>query len=375
MRKNYISISSLCLLIILGCQRAEKDVYNDFDHTIYSPRYSIGFDIKSDKDSLNHIISVYNPWQGAKNVTTALMLSPRNKESIPATETLNGVANRIVCMSSTHVAMLEALGATDKIVAVSGKQYLTNDSLRESYIPDIGYEGNIDYETLLSVKPDLVLLFSVNGASSMEAKLKELNIPYVYIGDYTEENPLGKTEWIVALAEIIGQREKGINIFNEIEHRYNSLVNLVKNHNQVKPKVMVNAPFADFWYMPSTESYIARIISEAGGDYIYKKNTGNASLPIDMEEALQLVGHSDIWINIGAFNSKMEVINSFPKFKDLKCVRNGSLYNNNRLSSPGGGNDCYESGVVNPDLILSDLIKIFHPGLINQEFTYYHKLE
>lgn len=58
------------------------------------------------------------------------------------------------------------------------------------------------------------------------------------------------------------------------------------------PSVMLNIPYGDSWFMPSTGSYAVRLIADAGGDYIYRKNTGNASTPIDLEEAYLLGKHS-----------------------------------------------------------------------------------
>ncbi len=69
--------------------------------------------------------------------------------------------------------------------------FLEHQARRDS-IGDVGYEGNINYELLLSLDPDLVLLYGVNGASAMESKLEELDIPFMYVGDYLEESPLGK---------------------------------------------------------------------------------------------------------------------------------------------------------------------------------------
>lgn len=347
--------------------------------TIYSPQYSSNFTVRQGNDSRERVISVADPWQGADNINYNLIISEKGTDTPVSgnTQVLNKEAKRIVCMSSTHIAMLDALGATDRIVAVSGKEYISNPRLVASsnLIPDIGYEGNIDYETLVAVQPDLVLLFSINGSSSMEPKLREFGISYLYIGDYLEENPLGKAEWIVPLAEVIGEREKGIEIFNGIAERYQNLKESVIVQNQRHPKVMVNAPFMDSWFMPSSKSYVAQMINDAGGDYIYKKNTGNSSLPIDLEEALSLVAEADYWINIGAVRSRDELQNTFPKFMSADCVINGNIYNNNLRSTLGGGNDCYESGVVNPDLVLRDMIKIFHPSLISDDFTYYQKLE
>lgn len=346
--------------LALSCKQGKTDSSDD-NLIIYQPKYSKGFEIQGALPNGKTKIVVYNPWQGAQNVSSDLMINKK--------------AERIICMSSTHIAMLDALGESERIVGVSGKQYISNDKIRNnSSIPDIGYEGNIDYEKIIASKPDLILLFSVNGSSTMEPKLKELGIPYMYIGDYVEEDPLGKAEWIVPIAEIVQKREEGIKQFLEIEKQYNKLKEFVIKENLPSPKVMVNAPFMDSWFMPSTKSYVARMIKDAGGEYIYSKNTGNSSLPIDLEEALNLVSKADIWINIGNMKSRKDVVKSFPKFTKMKCVVENALYNNNKITSPGGGNDCYESGVIFPHLILRDMIKIFHPELIEEDFIYYQHL-
>ena len=371
--ERYILLS--LLLIICGCSSTHTPT--DFTEDLYSPSYSSNFTIKGSASGHNSLITVFNPWQGAKDVSTSLLIL---RDSVAAMEysgqVLKGTPQRIVCMSSTHIAMLDALGAIDKVAGVSGKQYVSNPYIQNHpEIPDVGYEGNIDYEALIAAKPDLVLLFSVSGTSGMEPKLKELGIPFIYIGDYLEEDPLGKTEWMVALAEILGIREEGVEKFKEIERRYNTLKDRVADAEAERPAVMVNAPFADAWFMPSSDSYVAKMIEDAGGAYVYDKNTGNSSEPIDMEEALKLTAGANVWINIGTVSSLAEFQKSFPKFANTNCVKNGNLYNNNLRSTPGGGNDCYESGVVNPDIVLRDMVKIFHPNLVEEDFVYYHQLK
>ena len=61
----------------------------------------------------------------------------------------------------------------------------------------------INYELLLGLKPDVVLLYGIGDAqTAVTDKLKELAIPYMYVGEYLEESPLGKAEWLVALSEL-----------------------------------------------------------------------------------------------------------------------------------------------------------------------------
>ena len=208
----------------------------------------------------------------------------------------------------------------------------------------------------------------------MEGKLRELQIPYLYIGDYVEESPLGKAEWIVPIAEIIGEREKGAETFAAIAGRYNQLKKKVADTVIDAPSVMLNVPYGDSWFMPSTDSYMARLIKDAGADYVYKKKTGNTSVPIDLEEAYTLASQADFWLNTDQMESLSTLAMKCPKFKDTRVMRNGSVYNNTQRANKAGGNDFFESAVVNPDILLRDLVNIFHPELEKADLVYYKKL-
>ena len=273
--------------------------------------------------------------------------------------------------------MLDAIGAVESVVGVSGKNFITNPYVvaNQRTIADVGYDGNMNFELLIAQQPDIVLLYGVTGACTMESKLDELGIPYIYIGEYVEEDPLGKAEWLIALAEIVGQRQQGLTYFSELPQRYEQLKSMAAASQTPAPKVMLNTPYADSWFMPSTTSYIARLIADAGGDYIYQQNTSNHSLPIDLEQAALLTTQADIWLHVENINSLDDLRRQLPKFAQMPCVQRGEVYNCDKRRVAGGGNDYWESGVVHPDVILRDLIKIFHPELVSEEFVYYRKIE
>ena len=141
---------------------------------------------------------------------------------------------------------------------------------------------------------------------------------------------------------------------------------------------MINTPYGDSWFMASAESYVARLIADAGGDYIYRENTSNRSLPIDLEKAYLLASGADVWINAGSFRTLAEFRARLPKFAGVPCVRRGEIYNCDRRTNAAGGNDYWESGVVRPDVVLHDLIAVFHPEALDaadREMHYYRKLE
>ena len=372
---KYVETLVLALLLA-ACSGGGTDI-SDYCTELYAPRYAGGFAIAGADGRQSTILRIHNPWQGAEGIDTELFIA-RNSEAVPAGFTgqvLRGEPQRIICMSSTHIAMMDAVGAVERIVGVSAFDYITN-----SYIAanlgrqnDVGYEGNIDYERVVALRPDLVLLYGLHGASSMESKLRELRIPYTYIGDYLEESPLGKAEWIVAVGEILGCRERAEALFAEIPERYNALKERVAAAAVKAPSVMVNTPYGDAWFMSPTTSYVAQLITDAGGDYIYKNNSSTRSLPVDMEEAALMVAQADVWINVGSISTLAELRRSLPRFADAQCVREGQVWNCNRRTNAAGGNDYWESGVVHPDVILRDLVRIFHPDLLPNTELYYYK--
>lgn len=375
--RNSICIAIFLITVLLSGCTANGGKHAGYDAcTVYTPQYASHFVI----DSLESgkIITTTNPWQGADSVSTSLFISTGAKSAPEGFDGkfLNAPARRIVATSSTHIALLDALDALDRLVAVSGKMFVNNPKVTGAdSIADVGYDSNFDYETLLSKNPDLVLLYGINGSSVMEKHLDRLGIPYAYIGDYLEENPLGKAEWLVAMGEIIGNRAKAEEVFKPIPERYNSIKEKISALGGAKTAVMLNSPYGDSWFMPPSDSYMVQLISDAGGNYLYPVKS-RSSVPIDIEEAYKLTSVCDVWLNPGMYNSIAALMHACPAFNNLKVVTEKEIYNNNLRTTPSGGNDFFEGAIVHPDEVLLDLAKIFHPELYpDREFVYYRRLQ
>ena len=221
-----------------------------------------------------------------------------------------------------------------------------------------------------AAEPMVGLLYGVTGENTViTGKLRELNIPYIYIGDYVEESPMGKAEWLVVAAELCDLRQAGADTLRRIARDYEALRSQPAPGGK-RPKVMLNTPYRDTWFMPSSHSYMIRLIEDAGGEYVYTGNTSDASVAVDLEEAYLLANASDIWINVGACNTLAELTAQNPKFADIPVVRNRRVYNNNARQTPAGGSDFWESAVVRPDVVLRDLRTILSGG---SEPTFYYK--
>lgn len=349
------------------------------DTPLYTPKYATGFEILGEEGKESTLLRVTAPWQGENTPVRELFIR-RNDETVPhgfTGQVINGDAERIVCMSSTQIAMLHLVGASDNVIGVSGINFITDQDIqsRRADIGDVGYDGNINYELLVNLKPDLVLLYGVSAADPMENKLKELGIPYIYIGEYVEESPLGKAEWMMAVAETVGKRHQAEEVFQQIPEKYEALKQRVAQAGESRPKVMLNMPYGDSWFLPPNDSYFVTLLNDAGAEYVYSANNTKSSKAVDMEEAYLLASKADKWLNLGSnIKTPTDLWTTLPKFASLPVVRTGGIYNNTERLTAAGGNDFYESGVVNPDLVLRDLIKIMHPSLVSEPFTYYRHL-
>lgn len=372
-----LTLTLLCVFVLTSCISNKKTSLEAFKQDVYTPEYATGFKILGTDNTASTLIQISDPWQGAQNIKMSYFIS-RNGEQPPAGFTgpvISAGAKRIVCMSSSYIAMLDAIKQTDRIVGVSGIDYVSNPYIlaHKDSIKDMGAEMN--YELLIGLKPDVVLLYGIGDAqTSVTNKMRELSIPYMYVGEYLEESPLGKAEWLIVLSELTNSRAKGIEVFREIPKRYQALKALTKSIKQ-RPTVMFNTPWNDSWVMPSTQSYMAQLVADAGADYIYKENVSNSSTPIGLETAYGLIRKADYWINVGAASTLNELKAVNPKFADAKAVRGKTVYNNNLRLTPTGGNDYWESAVVRPDVVLRDLIHIFHPELVTDSLYYYRHLE
>lgn len=339
-----------------------------------------GFTLKKREEVTK--LTVYNPWEKAQGVSFEYYLINRSAEipdSVPADKVIRTPVEKVICLSTTHLAYLDVLEETDAVIGISGSQYISNPEIRERMerdeVPDVGYGQNLNFELIVSLQPDVVMVYGIGGeVTSYTRKLEELGVAVVMVAEYLEETPLGKAEWLKFMGAFFEKEEMASGYYRHVEEEYNRYKELASGETN-KPKVLVGSPYKDTWWVPGGKSYLANLIEDAGGDYIGRNNTSHESYVISFEHALAWSGIADVWINMGNLASKEELLASDQRFENFGVLKNGKLYNNIERLSSNGGNDFWESGTVNPHLVLRDLISVFHPGIVNEELIYYREIK
>lgn len=344
-------------------------------------RYASGFRVI--KQGSHTLLEVTDPWQQSQDIIFTYVLGP-DQEGLPQSlkefPYIQTPVKRVIALSTTHVAMIEQLGSAESIVGLSGTEFIYNPSVRARIesreVKDVGYGQGLDFESIVGLKPDVLFLYGVEGqvVSTLE-KLTDLGIPAVFCGEYLEPHPLGKAEWIRFFSLFFDKEEQSSHFFRQIDSAYSSLTALVSQVSP-QPNILTGLPWKDTWYMAGGKSFAARLIEDAGGAYLWKDNPSTQAVPMDLESVYLKAVNADIWINPGAAASLSDILLMDERFGELSVLSEGSVFNNNARISASGGNDYWESGTVRPDLILADLIKVFHPDLMtDHRFVYYRQLK
>ena len=347
------------------------------EHSGYT-KYATRFDLRSAGDFT--LIHVFNPWQNSRGASFTYVLGGHKEllpDSLSAFPFIQTPVSRVVAMSTTHVAMIAGLGEASSIKGASGTPYIYNSEIRKAcdagLVADVGYGQGINYEKVVSLEPDVVFLYGVEGnVISVAEKLDELGVQVVFCAEYLEQEPLGKAEWIRFFAPFYDREQEAEQYFGRVDSNYLKLKSIASSE-LVKPSVMIGLPWKDTWYVAGGKSFASRLIGDAGGKYIWDDNASDEAVPMDLESVYSRAVEADVWINPGNARSINELLAFDERFGELPVLKQGYIYNNNARLSPGGGNDYWESATLRPDLILADLISVFHPRLMKDHSMFYYR--
>ena len=337
-----------------------------------------GFTIQQKESWLK--LTVANPWQKSTDNIFEYHLIKRGEkipDELKKQQVIFTPVKRVICLSTTHIGFLDALGEVASIVGLSGTNYLTNPEVKkgvsENRIREVGYEQGLNYEMILQLKPDVVFAYGIGAEINTQInKLHDLGIPVVLVGEYLEQSPLAKAEWLKFFGAFFGKEIVADSSFEKIKSNYQAIKSIASKV-QERPSVLTGLPFKDTWWIAGGQSNLAVLIEDAGGKFLWRENRSKEAFPVSLEEVFLRAANADFWINCGSVNSKSELMAFDSRYSDLPAVKNQRIYNNNLRAVPGGGNDYWESGVVHPDLVLADLVKIFHPEISRIEDFYYYK--
>jgi iron complex transport system substrate-binding protein len=378
MRKLHL----LLIILFLAFAGCKNDISHEGVHVEKSVniiKYAKGLEIYK-YDGFT-VVKVTKPWPDATKGFTYIMqqkdavISDSLKENIIIPVPLKSV----VVTSTTHIPSLEMLGAENTLTGFPGTDYISSIKMRKRIeagkVKEAGANESLNTEVLLDLAPDAIVAFSINSSNKTLNSLEQSGLKVIYNGDWTEQSPLGKAEWIKFFGALYGKEKEADSLFNKVEKDYNEALNLVMNVKS-KPTVMAGALYQDQWYMPQGGSWGALFLKDAGADYLWSKSDGTGSISLSFETVLEKAENADIWIGPSQYTSLNEMKEANPHYAQFKSYKNKQVYSYSTKKGETGGLLYFELAPNRPDLVLKDLISIMHPELLpGYQLNFFEKIK
>jgi len=269
--------------------------------------------------------------------------------------------------STTHLSLLVDLARVDVLTGVAGLDTVMSPGVQAriksgkivefARVPLV-----IDVERVVTAKPSLL----ISGGSSSPAlsTIRNAGVPVAANVEWLESTALGRAEWLKYMALFLNEERQAQAIYGAMRGRYLSLSERATTQpEKERPLVMTGRSTHGLFTIAGGRSYVAALIKDAGGRYAWADNPSAGSARVDLEAQIQRAASADVWINGGGWKDLAAMLDDEPRYAEFKAYRQRQVWVYERRVTPAGGNDYWSRGVTHPDLVLADLIKVFHPAL------------
>ena len=377
-----MTFCAICAAVLVCCSCRQhtpsggsSDVSAD---SVNGPRYAKGYTVKTLPDGVR-LVDVADPQKDKDRMpaTYHFALVPKNvKATLPEGYTEVRVPiDRTIVMTMLQLSNFTALNAHDVVKGITGTKNLFNKDIlrrvKEGGIVKIGMEGDFDPELILAANPQVIFIspFKRGGYDVIQ----ETGITLIPHLGYKELDPLGQAEWIKYVAMFIGKEKEADKLFAEIEQRYLELKQKVAATKE-RPTVFSGEMHGGNWYAVGGKNHLAQIFRDAGAEYVMKDNN-TGGVPIEYEKMYATAANADYWRILNSFPGDFSydaLKASEPRNALFKAFKDHHVIYCNMKKTP-----YYETSPVSPDVVLADLVAIFHPELMPADYqpTYYHLLK
>lgn len=365
----------LLLIFFAGCQSKQTVEQATSPLTKTSLKYAEGFIVSQENGCKR--VEVIRPYQ---NSTTGIkyLLVPRGvtiPEHEPGTRIIRIPITTIICTSTTHIPLLDYLGLSESLIGFPTTDYISSEITRARIdagaVTELGIDKGMNLERIALLKPDVVMGYTLSGDFGQFKKIEELGVTVILNAEYLERHPLGRAEWIKFMALFFNKEAEADSIFNSIESVYLETQRLV-NTTAIRPTVMSGVVYGDTWFLPGGKNYAAQLFQDAGFNYLWSDTDSNGYLELSFESVLEKAHEADYWIGVASFKSLKELESADTRYAKFAAFKKGNVFSYDVRKGAKGGSEFLELGYLRPDIILNDLVKIAHPGLLSDHEFYFH---
>lgn len=320
------------------------------------------------------VVTVGDPWKGG--VLHRYVLVPRDAtlpEDLPEGTVVRTPVQRALVYSSVHTSLMAELGALEAVRGVVDKQYFIDPFITEGVaagkIADCGNSMNPTVEKVIDMQPDAILLSPYQDASY--GQIASLDIPIIECADYLEYDPLGRAEWMKFYGELFGKRQEADSLYHVIVNAYNTMKETAAKAKS-RPTVVTEMVISGVWNVPGGESYMARILKDAGGRYLWADDKNTGSLALDFNQVLAVAQNADYWfIKWTNINTLKDLQGAYDLNKEMAAFKNKHVY-----VCDTDKTRFFDRIPFHPDVLLREFAAILHPELFpDVKPQMYHHLD
>lgn len=346
------------------------------------PEYATGYTIEYHGNY--KVVQVKDPWgRTSKDLTYLLVQKGEDAPAgYPNARVISIPVESVITLSVTELPHLKELNETSSIKGHNGMDLVYDEYYHklagEGKILEIGsgamsMESQLKVEQMIELEPDLVFCSASNmDESDNRGKLEEAGLTPTIIADWMESDPLGRAEWIKFFAAFYNKEGTANEVFDRIKENYTAIKEKADTV-ETRPTIFSGFDYQGTWHAPAGESYVAQLFSDAGGDYIYGDTEGPGTLTLDFESVYDKAENVDFWLNTGYGDDSGEILAYDDRYSKFKAYKTGNIYTYNKRANDYGALDYWQSGLISPDVVLADLVKILHPELLPEHELYYYQ--
>lgn len=343
-------------------------------------KYAKGFTLENTEHYKK--LSILNPWDDYKTYATYYVLKDSIKPKVIGNELtfyFKQTPKTIALHTAAQTASLKALNLEKYVKGITDPRFFYeskySERLERKELIQTSNQVQINKERILLLQPDIVITSGWNNINSDYQLLIKMGIPPLFMIEWMETKPLGRAEWIKAIALLFDKEKEADSLFKLVETNYLA-IKKEQSKNKSKPKILHGEEYNGVWYVAGGQSYIAQLYADAGAEYLWKKNDKSGSLALDVEIILEKGINADFWFTtFGQNTADINYINQ-EKYSILKSVKENNIYSNTNRTRVMGGNDFWETGNLRPDFILKDIVNIlYHKENSSDSLIFYKKLK
>lgn len=354
----------------------DYDASTDYFPEKVAIEYAEGFTVEYFN---NYKVVTIVPWVGAEETFTYVLLQcGTDAPEMDADAIVEVPVESVVTLSTTILPHIVSQDLIDHLVGVDTLAFTSTQEILDN-ADNISEVGNgfsgFNLEIIAELEPTLIMGQQFFAGDTAFDPISELGVTVVLNSDFADTSPLAAAEWGKYLSLFFNTEALANETFETVESEYNALVGLTADI-ETRPTVLATTPFQGAWFMPAGDSTVAQFIADAGGDFLFSDLDGT-SVSLSFEDVLEQGSAADYWVNLNQiWLTSDEMLADDERYVEFAAFENGNVWNNNLAQNDMGGNAYFESGFVNPHLILADLIAILHPDLLpDHEFVYYRQFE